>query len=141
MFQSSCVLHALPACGDLGRLRRPQSLNTCKFLFQNLRKLQLKIRTTSNAETTCCRYALLLGKTRVTCIKKECRYARIPCFPVYFTNVLICTVFYRVKCVFREFANLLGFYRVNRISRLKKDLQMDSKMGPRSLTTRVLPMF
>ena len=139
--RASRILRALDAHDDLGRLRRPQSLNTYKFLFQNLTKLQLKIRTNSNAETTCCKDARLYGKTRVKCIKKECRYVRIPCFPVCFTNVLIFTVFYRVKCVFRGFANLLGFYRVNRITRPKKDLQMDPKMGPGSLTTRVLPRF
>ena len=46
-------------------------------------------------------------------------------FSRIFASLLIFTVFYHIKCEFRELAKTYGFYRVIRESGPKKDPKMD----------------
>ena len=133
---STCWIY--DALGDLGRLRRPRSLDA---FLQKWSKTAKNFGITNNLATTCCKCAILYGKTRVKCITKRMPLCVNTCFSVYFINAFIFTVFYRVKSVFQECTKTHRFYRVNRVSGLRKDPEIDHKMGLGSLKTHVLPRY
>ena len=120
------------ASGDLSRL-------THTYCLQILAKLGPKTEIWKSYKPHAVHVPFYTVKHERITWRRGCHVARIPCFPVYFTNLLIFTVFYRVKCVFQEIAKTLGFYRVNRASGPKKGPEMDPKMDPRAPETRVLP--
>ena len=122
------------ASGDLSRLT-----HTCRF--QILAKLPPKTEIRKSYKPHAVHVQFYTVKHERIAWRRGCHFAWIPCFPVYFTNLLIFTVFYRVKCVFQEIAKTLGFYRVNRASGVQKGPKMDPKMGPETPRTRVLPVF
>ena len=58
----------MDALSDLGRLRRPRSLD---IFLQKRNKIATNFGITNDLSTTCCKCAVLYGKTRIKCIPER----------------------------------------------------------------------
>ena len=113
------------ASGDLSRL-------THTYCLQILAKLPPKSEFRKSYKPHAAHVQFYMVKQKKNLWRRGYHYAWIPCFRVYFRSVLMFTVFYRIKCEFRELAKTYwyGFYRVNHASGPKQDPKMDPEMGP-----------